>query len=74
MKVAVTFDDSIIEDKNAEINQGIALTGAGLMSKKRFLTDVLGMTKEDAEKELAQIGEEQKVNAVTVDRLFGGME
>lgn len=73
-EVAVTFDDSIIEDKNAEINQGIALTGAGLMSKKRFLTDVLGMTAEDAEKELAQIGEEQKVNAVTVDRLFGGME
>ena len=72
--VAVTFDDSIIEDKNAEINQGIALTGAGLMSKKRFLTDVLGMTEEDAEKELAQIGEERKVNAVTVDRLFGGME
>jgi A118 family predicted phage portal protein len=73
-EVAVTFDDSIIEDKNAEINQGIALTGAGLMSKKRFLTDVMGMTEEDAEKELAQIGEERKVNAVTVDRLFGGME
>ena len=73
-EVAVTFDDSIIEDKNAEINQGIALTGAGLMSKKRFLTDVLGMTEEDAEKELIQIGEERKVNAVTVDRLFGGME
>lgn len=73
-EVAVTFDDSIIEDKNAEINQGIALTGAGLMSKKRFLTDVLGMTEEDAEKELTQIGEERKVNAVTVDRLFGGME
>ena len=73
-EVAVTFDDSIIEDKNAEINRGIALTGAGLMSKKRFLTDVLGMTEEDADKELAQIGEERKVNAVTVDRLFGGME
>ena len=73
-EVAVTFDDSIIEDKNAEINQGIALTGAGLMSKKRFLMDVLGMTEEDADKELTQIGEEQKVNAVTVDRLFGGME
>lgn len=73
-EVAVTFDDSIIEDKNAEINQGIALTGAGLMSKKRFLTAVLGMTEEDADKELAQIGEERKVNAVTVDRLFGGME
>jgi A118 family predicted phage portal protein len=73
-EVSVKFDDSIIEDKNAEINQGIALTGAGLMSKKRFLTDVLGMTAEDAENELAQIGEERKVNAVTVDRVFGGME
>lgn len=72
--VAITFDDSIIEDKNAEINQGIALTGAGLMSKKKFMTDVLGYTPEDADAELKQIGEESKVNAVTVDRLFGGME
>lgn len=73
-EVAVTFDDSIIEDKNAEINQGIALTGAGLMSKKRFLTDVLGMTEEDADKELTQIGQERKVDSVEVTRLFGGME
>lgn len=73
-EVAVTFDDSIIEDKNAEINQGIALTGAGLMSKKRFLTDVLGMTEEDADKELKQIGQERKVDSVEVTRLFGGME
>ena len=73
-EIAITFDDSIIEDKNAEINQGIALTGAGLMSKKRFLMDVLGMTEEDAAKELAQIGEERKSNAVEVTRLFGGME
>ena len=72
--VAVTFDDSIIEDKNAEINQGVALVGAGLMSKKKFMIDTLGYTPEDAEAELKQIGEESKVNAVTVDRLFGGME
>jgi len=72
--VAVTFDDSIIEDKNAEINQGIALTGAGLMSKRKFMTDVLGYTEEDADKEIQQIAEEGRVNAVTVDRLFGGME
>lgn len=71
--VTVTFDDSIIEDKNAEINQGIALTGAGLMSKKKFMTDVLGYTPEDADAELKQIGEESKVNAMTVDRLFGGL-
>ena len=72
--VTVTFDDSIIEDKNAEINQGVALVGAGLLSKKKFMMDTLGYTPEDAEAELKQIGEESKVNAVTVDRLFGGME
>ena len=72
--VTVTFDDSIIEDKNAEINQGIALIGAGVKTKKRFLMEKLGMTEEDAEKELTQIGEERKVNAVEVTRLFGGME
>jgi A118 family predicted phage portal protein len=72
--VSVTFDDSIIEDKNAEINQGVALVGAGLMSKKKFMTDTLGYTPEDAEKELMQIAEEGKVNSVEVTRLFGGME
>ena len=72
--VSVKFDDSIIEDKNAEINQGTMLVGAGLMSKKKFMMDTLGYTEEDAEKELMQIGEESRSNAVEVTRLFGGME
>lgn len=72
--VSVQFDDSIIQDKNAEINQGIALVGAQLMSKKKFLMDTLGYTEENAEKELKQIAEETKANAVTVDKIFGGME
>lgn len=72
--VSVKFDDSIIEDKNAEINQGVALVGAGLMSKKKFMVDTLGYTPEDAEAELQQIGQESKINAVEVTRLFGGME
>ena len=72
--VSVTFDDSIIEDKAAEINQGVALVGAGLLSKKKFMTDTLGYTPEDADAELQQIAEERKSNAVDVTRLFGGME
>lgn len=72
--VTVTFDDSIIEDKNAEINQGVALVGAGLMSKKRFMISTLGYTPEDADKELQQINNEGRTNAVTVERLFGGVE
>jgi A118 family predicted phage portal protein len=72
--VSVKFDDSIIEDKNAEINQGTMLVGAGLMSKKKFMMDTLGYTEEDAEAELAQIADEKQANAVEVTRLFGGME
>ena len=73
-QVSVKFDDSIIQDKDAEINQGTMLVGAGLMSKKKFMVDTLGYTEEEAEKELEQIGEENKSNAVEVTRLFGGME
>ena len=72
--VSVKFDDSIIQDKDAEINQGTMLVGAGLMSKKKFMTDVLGYTPEDADAELAQIRTEGTGNAVEVTRLFGGME
>ena len=72
--VSVTFDDSIIEDKNAEINRGVMMVGSGLMSRKKFLVDVLGYTPEDAEKDLEEISKESKrINAVEVTRLFGDM-
>lgn len=71
--VSVTFDDSIIQDKAAEVNQGVALVGAGLMSKRKFMMDTLGYTPEDADAELAQISEEGKANTTNVMSLFGGM-
>ena len=76
--VSVKFDDSIIEDKAAEIDQGVMLVGAGLLSKYTFLTDKKygqGMTPEEAEEELKRIREENQ-QTVNVDqlRLFGGME
>ena len=73
-EVSVKFDDSIIEDKNAEVNQGIALVGAGLESKKKFMMDTLGYTSDEANAELNQIAAEGKMNTVEVTRLFGGME
>jgi A118 family predicted phage portal protein len=72
--VSVQFDDSIIQDKDAEINQGVMLVGAALMSKKKFMTDTLGYTEEEADKELAQIKAEGTANSVDVTRLFCGME
>ena len=49
------------------------LVGAGLMSKKKFMMDTLGYTEEDADKEIAQIAEEGRSNAIDVTRLFGGV-
>lgn len=69
--ISVQFDDSIIQDKQADLNQGVMLVGANLMSKKRFLTETLGMTPEEAEEELEQIRNE-KGSSVDVTQLFGG--
>ena len=72
--VSVQFDDSIIEDKNAEINRGVMMVGSGLMSRKKFMVDVLGYTPEEAETDLAEISKESRqINAVEVTRLFGDM-
>ena len=72
-EVKVKFDDSIIQDRQQDINQGTMLVGQGLMSKKKFMMDTLGYTEDEAEKELIQIGEESKTNAIDVTRLFGGV-
>jgi A118 family predicted phage portal protein len=75
--VSIAFDDGVTQDRQTNINEGIALVGAGLLSKYTFLTDRKygqGLTPEEAEAELNRIAEEGRVNAVTVDRMFGGME
>ena len=72
--VSVDFDDSIIQDRRAEINEGVILVGASLMSRKKFMMDTLGYTEEDAEKELQQIKSEGTGNDIEVTRLFGGLE
>lgn len=72
--VAIKFDDSIIQDKAAEINQGLAQIGAGVLSRKKFMMDTLKYTEEEADAELKQIAEEKRINAVEVTRLFGNME
>ena len=73
-EVSVEFDDSIIQDKRAEINEGVILVGASLMSRKKFMMDKLGYTEDIAEKELEQIDKEGTGNDINVTRLFGGLE
>ena len=59
--VTVTFDDGVTQDRQTNINEGVMLVGAGLLSKFTFMTDPKygqGLTPEDAEAELARIKSE----------------
>jgi A118 family predicted phage portal protein len=71
-EVAVLLDDGITQDRQTNLNEGIALVNASLMSKKKFLTDPKfgqGLTEEEAEAELKQIASESQVNGFTIDRM-----
>ena len=72
--VTVNFDDSIIQDKDAEITRGTMLVGAGILSKRKFMIDTLGYTPEEADAELAEIRKESPANVTDVTRLYGGTE
>ncbi len=75
-EVQVTFDDGVTQDRQTNLNEGVMLVGAGLLSKYTFLTDKKygqGLTEKEARAEIERIKAE---NLRTVDetqvRLFGG--
>ena len=75
--VNVVFDDGVTQDRQTNINEGVMLVGAGLLSKFTFMTDKKygqGLTPEKANEELARIKAEGTPNSVDVTRLFGSME
>src|SRR5690625_3503946 len=76
IEVTVAFDDSIAEDKSAEIDKQIRLVQAELQSKNRAIMDIFGVTEDEAELIVAEIIEEQKLNAPDIDDtiLFGDRE
>lgn len=64
-KITIIPDDSIIEDKNAEMTRAQLEVSQGLRSKKSYLMDIKGMTEQEAEEELAKIQEEKMSNQET---------
>lgn len=75
--VNVVFDDGVTQDRQTNVNEGVMLVGAGLLSKFTFMTDKKygqGLTPEQAEEELNRIKSEGTGNSVDVTRLFGGVE
>lgn len=74
----ISMDDGITQDRQTNINEGITLVGAGLMSKKTFLTDPKygqNLTEEDADAELQRIAQESTITMPQLDvRDFNGIE
>ena len=70
----VVFDDSILQDRQTNINEGILLANNGLMSKKRFLMEKLGYTEEEAAQELKEIKQESGISADVFDFAQAGAQ
>ena len=65
--MVIQFDDSIIEDKEAESNRALREVNAGLMSKAEYREKIFGETPEIAEQEIRKIQEQEP----SVDDLLG---
>lgn len=74
----ISMDDGITQDRQTNINEGITLVSAGLMSKHTFLTDPKygqNLTEEDAEAELQRIAQESTITMPQLDvQDFNGIE
>lgn len=70
--VNVFFDDSILQDRQTNINEGIMLVSSQLMSRMSFMVRVLGMTQEEARSEIAAMKAEEGVQPLSVDKLLMG--
>ena len=74
--VTITFDDGITQDRQTNINEGVMLVGAGLLSKYTFMTDPKygqGLTPEQAQEEIDRIkAEGSSINVAEGLNLFGG--
>ena len=57
--MVIQFDDSIIEDKDAEANRAMAEVRAGLISKEEYRERIFGETPEIAKKKIDEIKENQ---------------
>lgn len=65
--MVIQFDDSIIEDKEAESNRALREVSAGLMGKAEYREKIFGETPEIAEQEIRKIEESNP----SIDDLLG---
>ena len=58
-EISIQFDDSIIEDKEAESVRALREVNAGLISREEYREKIFGETKEIAKKNIKEIDEEE---------------
>ena len=61
--ISVSFDDSIIQDRNADIAEGINLLQNKVISRRTFLIEYMKYTPEQADVEIGRINDEAKESA-----------
>lgn len=66
--MVIQFDDSIIEDKEAESNRALREKNAGIISAVEYREKIFGETEEIAKKKIAEV----KENDPSVNDLVGG--
>ena len=76
-EVQITFDDGVTQDRQTNLNEGVRLVGAGLLSRFTFLTDPKygqGLTEKEALAELERIRQEKgrAFDRTQVRRIGGG--
>lgn len=64
----IVFDDSILQDRQTNIDEGIKLVSNELMSKQTFLEKILGLTEVEAEKEMKRIANEKAITPDMFDQ------
>lgn len=75
-EVKVIFDDGVTQDRQTNLNEGVMLAGAGILSKFTILTDRkygIGMTEKEAMAELERVKAEQTAR-VDVRDMFNTAE
>jgi len=55
--LSITFDDSIVEDKESESNRALRELGAGVLSKVEYRVKIFGESEEVAEQKIQEIEE-----------------
>ena len=69
-EIKIETDDSIIEDKEAERVKAQSEVVQGLRSKTNYLTEIRGLTEQEAAEEMAQMqAEKQAAMALEIDNM-----